>query len=47
MQRDNSYNKSSAVQSAVEFIRSNGSEFGGSTRGQEMAVKVNTIMKRN
>ena len=44
MQRDN---KSSAVQSAVEFIRSNGSEFGGWTRGQEMAVKVNTIMKRN
>lgn len=47
MQSDNSYNKSSAVQSAVEYIRSNGSEFGGWTKEWEVAVKVNTIMKRN
>lgn len=47
MQSDNSYNKSSAVQSAVEYIRSNGSEFGGWTKEREVAVKVNTIMKRN
>lgn len=40
MQRDNSYNKTSAVQSAMEYIRSNRSEFGGWTRGQEMTKSI-------